>query len=602
MKKTILLIVLACMFTSMIKAVEKEIPTEIKAVTLYYKGAEITRETAIQLEKGESVLKFTGLSPYIRKESIRVSGDKNVTILNVSYQMNYLTELKRKDEIENIRKELEKNAQLIEDENTRISILQEKENFLKNNMVLSGKNEAVNPDELKTINEYYGRNIEFLTLEMLKCRRTIADLQKQKAALNNQLIILNAERTLPSGEILVSVQAAQAARPNLTLNYMVDQASWYPSYDARVEQTGRNMEISYKANISQNTGVDWTNVELTLTNARTDISGNLVELTPWYLDFYNPNTYYGYREANSGVLGYAAEAEEDSDYAAGAAPSMAIRGVSSLNKAAAPMYIVDGVPVDDISGINPDDIASVDVLKDKSATSVYGSRAENGVIEVVTKKKKGSSGPLTIVSRGTSFTEFFIDARQTVLNGKDEQVIRFRESEVEASYEYKTIPRNAANVFLVGKINNWYAASLMDGPVNLYLEKTFAGKSVLSTNQFNDTISLSFGVDNGISVSRDKVTDFTAVQVIGSNMRVKRSWKIRLQNNKQYAVKVIVEDQVPVSSNKEIEVKPLELSGGELDPESGKVSWEVELEPGATHELLLSFEVKYPKDKTINLE
>lgn len=598
MKNTLYIITtLLLLSSSLSAATEKEIVSEIRSVTLYFQGADITRSAEVSLEKGEYILRFTNLSPYIRKESIRVTGEKNATILNVNYQLNYLSELKRKEEIEGIKKELEKNGLLIEDENTRMSILKEKETFLKNNMVISGKNEAVSPDDLKMISDFYGKSMESLAMDMLKSRRNIAELQKQQTSLTNQLILLQATNTVPSGEILVSVSVAQAAKVPFVLNYLVDNASWYPSYDIRVERTGEPMQVSFKANISQNTGVDWKNVELTLTNAQTGVSGNLIELSPWYLRYFNP---YVMSTGNT-LMKAEAEADEEMLYEA-PAPSIAIRGVSSLSKEAAPMYIVDGVPVDDISSINPDDIASIDVLKDASATSIYGSRATNGAVVVSTKKKKGSSGPLTVVSRGTTFTEFQIAARQTLTSGNEEQVIRFREAEIPASYEYKAIPKTSAHVYLVGRINNWFDANLMNGEVNLYLEKTFAGKSYLSTDQFNDTISLSFGVDNGISVSREKVLDFTAPQVIGTNVKVTRTWKIKLQNNKPYAVELNLNDQIPLSTMKEIEVKALELSGGTLEAETGKVSWKIPLAPGATKEILLSFEVKYPKDKTLDLE
>lgn len=66
--------------------------------------------------------------------------------------------------------------------------------------------------------------------------------------------------------------------------------------------------------------------------------------------------------------------------------SVVMRGVSTLNSAQGPFYVVDGVPGVDISIVSPDDIATIDVLKDAAATAIYGNRAANGVIMVTTKK------------------------------------------------------------------------------------------------------------------------------------------------------------------------------------------------------------------------
>lgn len=75
-----------------------------------------------------------------------------------------------------------------------------------------------------------------------------------------------------------------------------------------------------------------------------------------------------------------------------AVATVVLRGASTLNSSQGPFYVIDGVPGVDISAIAPDDIASIDVLKDAAATAIYGNRAANGVIMVTTKKgRKGES-------------------------------------------------------------------------------------------------------------------------------------------------------------------------------------------------------------------
>src|SRR5690606_38400598 len=67
-----------------------------------------------------------------------------------------------------------------------------------------------------------------------------------------------------------------------------------------------------------------------------------------------------------------------------------IRGAASMNAGNTPLYVVDGQPITgDINNINPDEIESFSVLKDASATALYGSRAANGVVLITTKKGKG---------------------------------------------------------------------------------------------------------------------------------------------------------------------------------------------------------------------
>lgn len=78
--------------------------------------------------------------------------------------------------------------------------------------------------------------------------------------------------------------------------------------------------------------------------------------------------------------------------------SVVLRGASTLNSSQGPFYVIDGIPGVDISVISPDDIATIDVLKDAAATAIYGNRAANGVIMVTTKK--GSKGKTQIAYNG----------------------------------------------------------------------------------------------------------------------------------------------------------------------------------------------------------
>ncbi|MVM38838.1 TonB-dependent receptor plug domain-containing protein [Spirosoma sp. HMF3257] len=91
-------------------------------------------------------------------------------------------------------------------------------------------------------------------------------------------------------------------------------------------------------------------------------------------------------------------------------PECPYRGVTSLNAGNDPLYIVDGVPITgDISVVNPNDIQSMEVLKDASATAIYGARGANGIIIVTTKR--GKAGKTSV---GLSTYTGFMDVRKTV--------------------------------------------------------------------------------------------------------------------------------------------------------------------------------------------
>lgn len=97
----------------------------------------------------------------------------------------------------------------------------------------------------------------------------------------------------------------------------------------------------------------------------------------------------------------------------GSSPTIRVRGTTSMNKSNNPLYVVDGVPFEDIDFLAADDIADIQVLKDASSAAIYGSRAANGVIIITTKQGKKGVAKISLNAH-YSFSEVRDD--QKVLN------------------------------------------------------------------------------------------------------------------------------------------------------------------------------------------
>ena len=116
--------------------------------------------------------------------------------------------------------------------------------------------------------------------------------------------------------------------------------------------------------------------------------------------------------------------------APGSDVTISIRGVASVNAESQPLYVVDGIPVDDITGLNPSDIASIEALKDASSAAIYGSRGANGVIIITTKMpdKEQKAKVDVSVSLGVQTLERKVDVMTA------EEWIRFRTRFNDANY------------------------------------------------------------------------------------------------------------------------------------------------------------------------
>lgn len=93
-----------------------------------------------------------------------------------------------------------------------------------------------------------------------------------------------------------------------------------------------------------------------------------------------------------------------------------VRGAASINGESTPLYVVDGVPIESLSGINPNDIESIDVLKDAASAAIYGSRGSNGVVLVTTKKGK-TGKPVISLNAYAAFSS--LERKVDIMDGNE---------------------------------------------------------------------------------------------------------------------------------------------------------------------------------------
>lgn len=199
-------------------------------------------------------------------------------------------------------------------------------------------------------------------------------------------------------------------------------------------------------------------------------------------------------------------------------------------------------------------------------------------------------------------TQYEITLPFPLYSEEKEQALTIKKITLPAEYAWYAVPKRNRDVFLVASVTGWKKQDLLSGKMNLFLEGGFVGTSYLDASRTRDTLQLTLGRDNRIKVERKKIEDFTQKKTLGSNVLETHGWKITVMNTKKVPVHLIVEDQIPVSRQKEITVEPLKLSGARLDRVSGKCVWDLHLSPGESRSLILKFSVKYPKNKSVVID
>lgn len=197
-------------------------------------------------------------------------------------------------------------------------------------------------------------------------------------------------------------------------------------------------------------------------------------------------------------------------------------------------------------------------------------------------------------------TEFHIALPYTVASGSKPTLVEIRHHELKTEYQYAVAPKLDPDAFLMARILGWEELSLLPGEANVFFEGTFVAKSYIDPANIKDTLSVSLGRDKRIVVKREKLKDFTSRKLIGTNQRDTYAFEISVRNTKNEPVNIKVEDQLPVSQNSEIEVSPVETSNAHYENHSGKLTWDIKLQPNETKRVRYTFEVKYPKDKIVS--
>lgn len=609
MKKILVIITAFVLIGTQLFAGDEKIvvPAVLKSATVYRSGAELTHTARAVVKQGNNELLVEGLSNALDINSVQIGSEEKITILSVEFSTDYLKPAVKSALV----KRLEDSLEMAGKEQGKIQVMLKTDNelldLLKANREIRGTQTGLSVAELIKMMEYY----KLKTLEM---QNEIALYQDKQNRLNETMqrisLQINEEEqknNKTTGKLLLQVMSPQAGNCNLTISYITSKAFWNPSYDIRVENISRPISLLYKAKLVQTTGIDWKQVKLTLASSTPNQNSNAPVLKSWFLDYTNPvtrmennllmNSIQSMVKSPASlsevvVTGYGnKKTEEDED--------IKIRGVNTL-KDLAPLYIVNGkvLSQQQFERIDPKNIKNMDVLQDTKAAAVYGARAAGGAILITLKDELGDY--ITVKDNELNIT-FDIDLPYDVPGNGKEQQVSLKEFPVNTIYKYYAVPKLDKDAYLLGEVADWEKLNLLPGEANIIFEGTYIGKSYIDPNATQDTLNLTLGKDKRIVVKREKLKDFSTVKFLGSNKKQVFTYELTVKNNKKEAIQMLLKDQYPLSTNKDIEVELLESSSATISTDLGVLTWKLDLAAGEAKKLRVSYSIKYPKDKYLNL-
>jgi uncharacterized protein (TIGR02231 family) len=535
-----ILIIVFCFLSAMSFADndKRNVKSTIKQVTVFLSRAQINSTTGAAVEPGMTDVIIEGLPPSIDKQSIQVSGKGDFVIMAVKYNLNYLdpqektaTTIALEDSMEAYQLQLEIMGNLRD-------IYNKEEQMLLTNQNIKGNDKGTNADELEDMADLFRDRLTDIRTRLLKNERAIRKANEKRAMFQNQLNEINRLRNQPSSQIIVTVSAKNRMSIALDLQYIVANAGWYPIYDIRAKDTKNPVQLSYKAQVFQNTGIDWEKVKLKLSTANPSQGGTKPNLSTWWLQFYTPVTYSNYENRKSKPS---------------SVPSSVQRGVVSGD--------------------------SYEEKEEIAATNVAN---------------------YTQVTETTLAAEFDIAVPYSIPSDGKGQLVDVQNYDLPASYKHFAVPKMDNDAFLLAQVTGWEDLNMLSGNANIYFEGTFVGESFLDMNNTKDTLDLSLGRDRNVVIERKKLKDFSKRNVVGTTKKEEFVYEISVRNTKKYAIEISIEDQVPVSQDAQIEVEVTDTGGAEYDKTTGKLVWKMNLNSAEAKKVTFKYSVKYPKNRVVS--
>jgi uncharacterized protein (TIGR02231 family) len=537
-----------------------EIPAQsrVDGVTVYLTGAEVTRTSRLNLDKGAHTVIFKDLPAEAVPGSIRVDGKATakLAIESVDTRRRYVA---RADQatLQAERKNIEDEIERLRDERGLAQGQQDAaqtQKMLLNNLAeLPARNEE-QPSQAAVPHTDWSQILALIASGMTEAQRSALDAEVKKRELDRKIEELEkklsalAPARVQQTEVKVYVTADAPLEADLTVRYQVRNASWVPRYDARLATGSKTapaqLDLTRRAEIKQRTGESWEGVSLKLSTTRPTANAAAPELKTVTVDF---------------------EPEPKPEMAAAPPPPGDAERRRRSFKVADELKAAGGMAAPE---------PARDIAKQSAAVA---------------------AAPFQAV--------FTVPGRLTVPDTGEAKRVLLQEDSMEPVLTVRTVPKVDAKAYLYAKLKLPKGSPLLPGTVSLFRDGTFVGTGELPVLAPGEEHELGFGADDQVRVRHAIVDEKRGETGLISSARTdSRHFRITVKNRHERAVELVVHDQIPVSQNQDIKVDllgPTAPTRQGIDDKRGVISFESKLEPEAERVIEFGYRVTWPGTRPI---
>jgi uncharacterized protein (TIGR02231 family) len=534
--KKILLIL--TFFASVIALAQKPIFTSAKvnAATVYSNGAELSQSTSLTLPKGTSEIVIKNVADYLNENTVQIGAPSSLTVLSVQFTQNYISEYEI-DESNPAIKKVRDSITWVQKEIAKVQI--DKVSHSKTVELLDKNQQVAGQNSGLNVTELI-KLVDYYKTKRTELSNAITTFQEKENKLNEKLKRLNSKLEINTKN------EEKTSRGKLILQVMNEVAG------------NVDLDINYMTN-----NASWQPFyDLRAENIKEPI--NMM-----YKAKVVQNTGIDWRKVK--------------------------------------LTLSSGNPNQN----NEAPILQAWFLRYGSLTSSYQVLRQNAKMNTIQGKASAvrveadeisdsSISNYTTVNENQLNVSFDIEIPYDILSNGKAHSVALKEIKLPASYRYYAVPRVEKEAFLLAQINDYSKFNLLPGEANIIFEGMYVGKTFINPNQTADTLSLSMGRDKKISIKREKVTDKSGTKFLSAYKEQTFTYDITVRNNKKETVEMLLKDQFPISTDKEITIEVLEKDRAKVNEETGIMTWDLKLAPNETKKIRISYVVKYPKEKVID--
>lgn len=198
-------------------------------------------------------------------------------------------------------------------------------------------------------------------------------------------------------------------------------------------------------------------------------------------------------------------------------------------------------------------------------------------------------------------TVFNIAIPYTIPSDGKGHVVMIKSASLPGSYYYMATPKLDPDAFLTLELSNKEELNLLPGETNIFFEDSFVGQGRIGGYDGKDEIRLSLGRDKQILAHRKVDQNYTSSPTFfGNTVKKKFGYTITVKNNRKEPVKLVVNDQIPVSRSSDVTIEDIQHSKAEYDDKDGSLKWVLNLAPNESRTIPFSYTISYPKDAHIS--